>query len=287
VAAQGAAPAVGAVVAGAGARGPAEEADAFVALRDEVFHGGVGACGAVDVDPVAGVDCAVRLARPARPVRAARPACPVFLVPGTAEGDERNAAPGQPRLPPVAVSGVAQHEPVDAVLAQQLLVRRQFTVPRRGIDGEEQQPVARGVRGLRQGVEETVQQDMAVPAGRYPEADEAAGAGTEGTGGAVRAVAHVVHRAAHPLQGLGTQQLRGVEGVRHGLRRDARAARDHRHRHRAPFGGGGGAVGPGGGHQVNSLVSGVKKPLDGLARVELDRSKAERLRLDGDDCQDS
>lgn len=181
VALQGAFPARGPLVSGAGAARPAEEGDPHVAQADEMVDRGVGAGGVVDVDPVADL--------PPRP--------------HPPEGGERHAAPGEPRLPGVAVRGAAEYEAVDVVGVQQFLVRLQQPGP--GGGGEQQDAMVSLVRGLGERVQKVIEH-RGGGTGRHgldAVAEEFAGAGAQGLRGAVGAVAEGVDGLTYALQGVG------------------------------------------------------------------------------------
>ena len=210
-------PAGAAVLADRGVLAPADPRDAGVAAVDEVLGGERGAGGAVDVDPhVAGL----------------------VVVPRPAEGDERGALLAQPRGLRVAEVGVGDDEGVHGRRAQQVVVAadRVLVVAR-----EEQDVVARLLARLDQRVHEPVHRGVggALLGGGEAQADQGRRAGAEVAGGAVGRVAELGDRLAHPLEGVGAQQVGVVDGVGDRLARHPGALGDvgeggRRDRQRAP-----------------------------------------------------
>src|SRR5690606_32025368 len=201
----GPAPAPLAVVADRVALLQPEEADPGVPLHDQVLDGLRGSAGAVDVDPRAGL----RLPGP-----------------DPTEGGEGNPPVAQPRVPGVADRGVAEHEPVHRAARQQVLVDGEAFLP---VGSGEQQQVPAGALHLGgQRAQVAVHEDVDRPVLAFGDAvaDEAAGAGAQGAGLAVRPVAEFVDHPLDPAQRVGVQLLRRVDRVRDGLPRHTSAFSD-------------------------------------------------------------
>ena len=107
--------------------------------------GGLGRPGAaVDVDP--GVPAAEGI---------------LGVVPGAAEGGEGDVVVEEPGRPVIAVVGTGEDEPVDVGDLEQFLVLVDLVGV--GVGAEQRQPVPVALRGLRQGVQEAVEELLVDP----------------------------------------------------------------------------------------------------------------------------
>ncbi len=199
------APALAAVVAHAGAAGPAHEPDPAVPPLGQVLDRGPRAGRAVDVDEG------------------------VVLVggaPGSPEGRERDAAVGQPPGARVTVVGAGEDEPVGLLGAEQVRVRGHLGLVVGG--GEQHDAVAVALCRLDDGVQEPVEHGAvdAAAVGLEAQAEEHRAAGAHLPGSARGAVPELVDRLPHALGGVVAHEVRRVEHVRDRLAAHPGALRD-------------------------------------------------------------